>query len=114
MSRSKRGRIALVFEPGKIRPNSVKIAAEFATECNIAVRNFVPISPKWKEYKNKIGIFKNYIKQVVVSVWTLGFPLFMSMCIWYLINFIPEFNLNMLILFMLSLFINTCSAHDDH
>jgi len=68
MSRSKRGRIALVFEPGKIRPNSVKIAAEFATECNIAVRNFVPISPKWKEYKNKIGIFKNYIKQVVVSV----------------------------------------------
>jgi hypothetical protein len=74
MSRSKRGKLPVVIEPGKIRPNSVKIAAKFATECNIAVRNHVPIFSHWKHYKNQHGLKKFYISKVAVSVSTLVFP----------------------------------------
>ncbi|CAN6242033.1 unnamed protein product [Urochloa humidicola] len=66
MTRSRKGKLPLVIEPGKIRPNSVMIAAKFATECNIAVRNHVPIFTHWKEYKkleNKKSILA-YIKRV--------------------------------------------------
>ncbi|RCV30533.1 hypothetical protein SETIT_6G103100v2 [Setaria italica] len=46
------------------RPNSVMIAAKFATECNIAVRNHVPIFSHWKEYKKHPKIIKGYIDRV--------------------------------------------------
>jgi len=68
MSRSKNGRLPLIIDPGRIRPNSVKIAAKFATECNIAVRNHVPIFPKWKDYKNLKGLFRFFLDKIAVSV----------------------------------------------
>lgn len=70
MTRSRKGKLPLVIEPGKKRPNSVMIAAKFATECNIAVRSHVPIFPHWKAYKEKTAfpIVKNYINRVCVSV----------------------------------------------
>ena len=68
MSRSKKGKLPMVIEPRNIRPNFVKIAAKFATECNIAVRNHVPIFPKWKDYKDKKNLLKFYIKKVGLSV----------------------------------------------
>lgn len=68
MSRSKNGRLPLIIDPGRIRPNSVKIAAKFATECNIAVRDSVPIFPRWKDYKNQDNLIKAYIERVGVSV----------------------------------------------
>jgi hypothetical protein len=67
MSRSRKGKLPVVIEPGKIRPNSVKIAAKFATKCNIVVRDYVPIFPKWKDYKNQKNLFKFYIEKVAVS-----------------------------------------------
>ena len=54
------------------------IAAKFATEYNIAVRNHVPIFPHWKEYKKHPKIIKGYIDRVGVSVQTWLFPLFIS------------------------------------
>ena len=68
MSRSKRGKLPVVIEPGKNRPNSVMIAAKFASECNIAVRNHVPIFAHWKEYRKQPNIIKGYICRVGVSV----------------------------------------------
>jgi hypothetical protein len=72
MTRSKRGKLPLVIEPGKKRPSSVMIAAKFASECNIAVRGGVPIFPKWKDYKEKSSrpMIKAYINSVCVSVQT--------------------------------------------
>jgi hypothetical protein len=51
MSYSNKGKLPVVIEPGRTRPNSMKIATKFATECNIVVRNHVPIYPNWKDYK---------------------------------------------------------------
>jgi hypothetical protein len=68
MTRSKKGKLPLVIEPGKKRPNSLMIAAKFATECNIAVRNHVPIFPHWKEYKKHPTMIRAYIERVGVSV----------------------------------------------
>jgi hypothetical protein len=45
MTRSRKGKLPLVIEPRKKRPNSVMIATKFATECNITVRGHVPIFP---------------------------------------------------------------------
>jgi len=78
MTRSRKGKLPLVIEPGKKRLNSVMIAAKFATEYNIAVRNHVPIFPHWKEYKKHPKIIKGYIDRVGVSVQTCLFPLFIS------------------------------------
>ncbi|CAD6238505.1 unnamed protein product [Miscanthus lutarioriparius] len=64
MTRSRKGKLPLVIEPGKKRPNLVMIAAKFATECNIAVRNHVLIFPHWKEYKKHPKIIKGYIDRV--------------------------------------------------
>jgi hypothetical protein len=33
----------------------------------------VPISPKWKDYKDQTNLFRFYIKKVAVSDWTLGY-----------------------------------------
>ena len=68
MTRSRKGKLPLVIEPGKNRPNSVTIAAKFASECNIAVRNHVPIFAHWKEYRKQPNILKGYICRVGVSV----------------------------------------------
>jgi len=68
MSHSKRGKLPVVIEPGKIRPSLVKIAAKFATECNIVVRNHVPIYLKWKDYKKLSGLFRFYVDKIGVSV----------------------------------------------
>jgi hypothetical protein len=78
MTRSRKGKLPLVIEAGKKRPNSVMIAAKFASECNIAVRHHVPIFAHWKEYKKKssTSIVKEYIKIVCVSVQTCLFTLF--------------------------------------
>ncbi|WVZ61414.1 hypothetical protein U9M48_011293 [Paspalum notatum var. saurae] len=40
------------------------ITAKFATECNIAIRNHVPIFPRWKDYKDKDLIFKDFREKV--------------------------------------------------
>ncbi|TVU39695.1 hypothetical protein EJB05_13128, partial [Eragrostis curvula] len=52
MSRARRGKLAIVIPEGKTRPVSPIVAAKFATKCNIAVRNHVPIFKHWKEYKH--------------------------------------------------------------
>jgi hypothetical protein len=73
MTRSRKKRLPLVIEPGKRRPNSVMMAAKFATECNIAVRQIVPIFPHWKDYKKYPKMIDAYISRVGVSVLSSSF-----------------------------------------
>jgi hypothetical protein len=68
MTRSRKKKLPLIVQPGSIRPNSVRIAAKFSTECNIAVRQSIPIFPHWKEYKNYPKMVEAYIARVCVCV----------------------------------------------
>ncbi|PUZ75351.1 hypothetical protein GQ55_1G157000 [Panicum hallii var. hallii] len=58
INRALRGKLPIVIPEGKIRPVAPLVAAKFATECNIAVRNHVPVLKHWKEYKKKMGLLK--------------------------------------------------------
>jgi hypothetical protein len=74
LTRSRKGKLPLVIEPGKTRPSSVMIAAKFATECHIAVRHCILIFPHWKEYKKEssAAIIKAFRDRVCVSVQNLS------------------------------------------
>lgn len=57
INRGLRGKLQVVIPEGKIRPMAPLVAAKFATECNISVRNHVPVFKHWKDYKNHSGLF---------------------------------------------------------
>ncbi|TVU09105.1 hypothetical protein EJB05_42546, partial [Eragrostis curvula] len=61
MSRARRGKLTVIIPEGKIRPLVPLVAAKFATECNIAVRNHVPVLKNWREYKKQTLHFKHYL-----------------------------------------------------
>ncbi|PUZ44606.1 hypothetical protein GQ55_8G119300 [Panicum hallii var. hallii] len=50
MSQARRGKLPVVITEGNIRPLVPLVAAKFATKCNIAARNHVPMLKHWKEY----------------------------------------------------------------
>lgn len=49
LNRGRRGRLPVVITKGNIRSLVPVIAAKFATECNIATRNHLPVLTHWKE-----------------------------------------------------------------
>jgi len=51
MNRSRRGKLPIIIPEGYIRPVVPDIASKYATECNITVRNHVPVLKHRKEYK---------------------------------------------------------------
>ncbi|KAG2634388.1 hypothetical protein PVAP13_2NG169403 [Panicum virgatum] len=51
MNWSRRGKLPIIIPEGHIRPLVPDIASKYATECNITVRNHVPVLKNWKEYK---------------------------------------------------------------
>jgi hypothetical protein len=64
------GKLQVVIPEGKIRPMAPLVAAKFATECNIAVRNHVPVLKHWKEYKKKQDLFKVFTGRLSVSAFS--------------------------------------------
>ncbi|TVU25401.1 hypothetical protein EJB05_27896 [Eragrostis curvula] len=57
MNRARRCKLPIVIPEGMTRPVVPLVAAKFATECNIIVRNHVPVLKQWKYYK-KTGLFE--------------------------------------------------------
>ena len=53
LNRARRGKLQVVITEGNIRPLVPFVDAKYASECNIIVRNHVPILPHWKLYKKK-------------------------------------------------------------
>lgn len=78
INRSHRGKLPVVIPEGHIRPLVPIIAAKYATECNIAVRNHVPVLTHWKEYKdkNQKALIENYLGTLCVSTFSKAFPLY--------------------------------------
>jgi hypothetical protein len=76
INRALRGKLPIVIPEGKIRPVAPLVAAKFATECNIVVRNHVPVLKHWKEYKKKTGLLKLFTGKLNVSAYLSFNPLY--------------------------------------
>uniref|UniRef100_A0A0A9CPI2 Uncharacterized protein n=1 Tax=Arundo donax TaxID=35708 RepID=A0A0A9CPI2_ARUDO len=64
LSRARRGKLPIIIPEGKTRPVVPLVATKFATECNIAVRNHLPMFKHWKDYKNQPGLFKQFVGKI--------------------------------------------------
>jgi hypothetical protein len=67
ISRSRRGKLPVVIDEGNIRPVQPIVASKYASECNIIVRNFVPVFPKWNDYKKQPAIHNMFRGKLAVS-----------------------------------------------
>ncbi|CAN6237824.1 unnamed protein product [Urochloa humidicola] len=60
LTRARRSRLPIVIAERKIRPVVPVIAAKWATECNIIVRNHIPVLIHWTEYKRRPELIKMF------------------------------------------------------
>jgi len=75
MTRARRGKLPLVIQEGKARPVLPVVAAKFATECNITVRNHLPVFKHWKEYKKHPALLEQFMGSLKVSIDFMHLPL---------------------------------------
>ncbi|XP_039803719.1 uncharacterized protein LOC120667830 [Panicum virgatum] len=61
LTRAHGAKLPVVITEGNIRPVEPKIAAMYATKCNIAVRNHIPVFMHWKEYKKHPALFELFL-----------------------------------------------------
>ncbi|XP_039803998.1 uncharacterized protein LOC120668141 [Panicum virgatum] len=61
LTRAHGAKLPVVITEGNIRPVEPKIAAMYATKCNIAVRNHIPVFKHWKEYKKHPALFELFL-----------------------------------------------------
>jgi len=76
INRSYRGKLPVVIPGGYIRPVVPMIAAKYATECNIAVRNHVPVLKHWREYNENLAVIDLFLGTLRVSTLSQSFSLF--------------------------------------
>jgi len=74
ITRARRGKLPLVINEGRTRPAVPFIAAKFATECNIIVRNHIPVLKHWKEYKKRPALVTQFMGWIQVSTCCQSFP----------------------------------------
>ena len=71
LTRAHGARLPVVTTEGNKRPLVPVIAAKYATECNIAVRNDIPILKNWKEYKKQPGLLRILMGRLKVSAYSI-------------------------------------------
>jgi hypothetical protein len=74
LTRARRGKLPVVITQGNTRPLVPLVAAKFATECNIAVRNHVPVLKHWKDYKKEPALFNLFMGRLSVSIFKASHP----------------------------------------
>jgi hypothetical protein len=57
LTQARRGKLLVFIPKGMTRPVVPIIVVKFATECNIVVRNHIPVLKHWSEYKNQSALF---------------------------------------------------------
>lgn len=67
LNRARRGKLRVIITAGHQRPLVPLVAAKFATECKIIVRNHIPVFTHWKEYKRDSQWFTSFCKYLQVS-----------------------------------------------
>ena len=83
LTRARRSKLPIVIAEGKIRPAVPILAAKWATECNIAVRNHIPVFKHWKEYKKRPEWIKMFMGILSVSIFSLTPWYFYTLRIFY-------------------------------
>ena len=73
LNRARRGKLQVVITEGHIRPVVPLVAAKFASECNIAVRNHVPVLTHWKKYKKRPAVIDTFLGILCVSTFSKAF-----------------------------------------
>jgi hypothetical protein len=68
------GKLLVVITEGLTRPIIPISIAKFASECNIAVRNHVPILKNWSKYKKQPALFDLFLVRIRVSTFSSSFP----------------------------------------
>ncbi|CAL5002659.1 unnamed protein product [Urochloa decumbens] len=61
LTRARGSRLPIVITEGNIRPLVPLLAAKYATECNIAVRNHMPVLKCWKDYERQPALFNEFM-----------------------------------------------------
>jgi hypothetical protein len=74
LTRAHHGKLPVVILEGMTRPVVPIVAAKFATECNIAVRNHIPMPKHWSKYKNQPALFDLFLARIHVSIFSFSFP----------------------------------------
>jgi hypothetical protein len=67
LTQARRGKLPVVIPEGMTRLVIPIVAAKFATECSIAVRNHIPVLKHWSEYKNQPVLFDLFVARICVS-----------------------------------------------
>jgi hypothetical protein len=70
LTRARRCKLLIVIPEGMTRPVIPIVAAKFATECNIAVRNHILVLKHWREYKNQLVLFDLFVARIRVSTFS--------------------------------------------
>jgi hypothetical protein len=70
LTRAHRGKIPVVIPEGITRHAVAIVAAKFATKCNIAVRNHIPVLKHQREYKNQPALFDLFVARICVSTFS--------------------------------------------
>ena len=76
INRSCRGKLPVVIPGGYIRHVVPMIVAKYATECNIAVRNHVPVLKHWREYNENLAVIDLFLGTLHESTFAKVIPLF--------------------------------------
>jgi hypothetical protein len=74
LTRAYCGKLPVPIPEGMARPVVPIVAARFATECNIVVRNHIPMLKHWSEYKNQPALFDLFLARIRVSTFSFSFP----------------------------------------
>jgi hypothetical protein len=74
LTQAHRGKLPVVIPQGMTSHVVPIIAAKFATECNIDVRNHIPVLKHWSEYKNQPALFDLFLARISVCAFSFSFP----------------------------------------
>ncbi|KAM0826433.1 hypothetical protein ACQ4PT_068884 [Festuca glaucescens] len=67
MSRARGSKLPLIITRVRTRPTSAIIGAKFVIECNIAVRNHIPVYTHWKKYHQDPGLLCDFYGKVAAK-----------------------------------------------
>jgi hypothetical protein len=74
LTRARRGKQLVVIPKGMTRLVVPIVAAMFEIECNIVVRNHIPVLKHWSEYKSQPALFDLFLARIRVSAFSFSFP----------------------------------------